>query len=426
MLQTAHIEDSDPQGEQGVGVTAQPTLDDCQTAASQGQLSLSRLMLSDYRNYESAQLNVPAQPIVLCGQNGAGKTNVLEAISYLSPGRGLRGARLGDIGRRNPALSGNTASGTWSVAATLETRNGPIKLGTGIEPRMAEDGAEGLEATNERRVVRIDGETAKGPAALAEHMRLVWLTPQMDRLFTEGASSRRRFLDRLVLGFDPDHGRRVSKFERVMRERSRLLRDGKDDPAWLAALEAQMAEGSVAIAAARRDVVARLRGALSAGIGPFPSADIAVHGDAEDLLDEASAVDVETELRQRLVQSRGADKEKGRTRIGAHRSDLDVVHLERQMPAALCSTGEQKAVLIAIILADARLQAMQQGSPPIMLLDEIAAHLDEERRAALVDEILGLGAQAWLTGTDVSLFAALEGRACFMNVVNGKVTPAND
>jgi len=187
-----------------------------------------------------------------------------------------------------------------------------------------------------------------------------------------------------------------------------------------------MAEGSVAIAAARRDVVARLRGALAAGIGPFPSADMAVHGDAEDLLEDISAVDVETELRERLSRSRSQDREKGGARTGAHRTDLDVVHLERQMPAALCSTGEQKAVLIAIVLADARLQAMQQGSPPIMLLDEIAAHLDEERRAALVDEILGLGAQAWLTGTDRALFSALEGRACFMNVVNGKVTPAND
>ena len=413
MLQTSHSDD------------AAPDIKPVQGSAP-SSLYLSRLMVSQYRNYGTETMKVPSKPVVLCGQNGAGKTNILEAISYLSPGRGLRGAKLADIGRRDGA---NAVSGSWSVAATLETPNGPVKLGTGLEPRMASgdnsDGT-GAEGVSDRRVVRIDGETARGPSALADYMRLVWLTPQMDRLFTEGASSRRRFLDRLVLGFDAEHGRRVSKYERVMRERSRLLRDGKDDPAWLGALEAQMAEGSVAIAAARRDVVARLRGALAAGIGPFPSADMAVHGDAEDLLEDISAVDVETELRERLSRSRSQDREKGGARTGAHRTDLDVVHLERQMPAALCSTGEQKAVLIAIVLADARLQAMQQGSPPIMLLDEIAAHLDEERRAALVDEILGLGAQAWLTGTDRALFSALEGRACFMNVVNGKVTPAND
>jgi DNA replication and repair protein RecF len=422
MLQTSHI-DNAASGPEAVPVS------------SPSSLFLSRLMVSQYRNYGTETLQVPPQPVVLCGQNGAGKTNILEAISYLSPGRGLRGAKLADIGRRGgaDAAPGEAVSGSWSVAATLETPNGPVKLGTGLEPRMASSGnvdggdrAGSVDGLSERRVVRIDGETARGPSALADYMRLVWLTPQMDRLFTEGASSRRRFLDRLVLGFDAEHGRRVSKYERVMRERSRLLRDGKDDPAWLGALEAQMAEGSVAIAAARRDVVARLRGALAAGIGPFPSADMEVHGDAEDLLADISAVDVETELRERLSHSRNTDRDKGGARIGAHRADLEVVHLERQMPAALCSTGEQKAVLIAIVLADARLQAMQQGSPPIMLLDEIAAHLDEERRAALVDEILGLGAQAWLTGTDRALFSALEGRACFMNVVNGKVTPAND
>ncbi|TDI62208.1 MAG: DNA replication/repair protein RecF [Alphaproteobacteria bacterium] len=437
-MQSAQIEGSAPREE---GVTVPPETQLPETRANDhanprpdagrqanagrqsnaGRLAVSRLMVTQYRNYESAVLDVPAMPIVLCGPNGAGKTNILEAISYLSPGRGLRGAKLADIGRRTGDIVG-----AWSVAATLETQSGSVKLGTGIEPRSASDDDDSTEGGNDRRVVRIDGETAKGPAALADFMRLIWLTPQMDRLFVEGASSRRRFLDRLVLGFDPDHGKRVSKYERVMRERSRLLRGGQADQTWLSALEAQMAEGSVAIAAARRDVVARLRGALAAGIGPFPSADMTVRGDAEDLLVDHSAVDVEASLRDQLSRSRGTDGERGRTRVGAHRADLEVIHLERQMPAGLCSTGEQKAVLIAIILADARLQAMQQGSPPIMLLDEIAAHLDEHRRAALVEEILDLGVQAWMTGTDRTLFAALEGRACFMNVVNGKVTPAND
>jgi DNA replication and repair protein RecF len=421
MLQSVQMEDAAPQGE-GVTVELEAQLDDCAgQRPDAGRLTVSRLMVTQYRNYEKAVLDVPARPIVLCGPNGAGKTNILEAISYLSPGRGLRGAKLADIGRRD----GDT-TGAWSVAATLETRNGPVKLGTGIEPRQAPDADETGETGNDRRVVRIDGEAAKGPAALADFMRLIWLTPQMDRLFVEGASSRRRFLDRLVLGFDPDHGKRVSKYERVMRERSRLLRAGQADKTWLLALEAQMAESSVAIAAARRDVVARLRGALAAGIGPFPSADMTVRGDAEDLLVDHAAVDVEASLRDQLGHSRGKDGERGRTRVGAHRTDLEVVHLERHMPAGLCSTGEQKAVLIAIILADARLQTMQQGSPPIMLLDEIAAHLDADRRAALVEEILDLGAQAWMTGTDRTLFTALEGQAFFMNVANGKVVPAND
>ncbi len=425
MLQSAQIEDSAPHRE---GVTVQPEPQNSDRADQRpvaGRLAVSRLMVAEYRNYKSAVLDVPSTPIVLCGPNGAGKTNILEAISYLSPGRGLRGARLADIGRRS-----GDEMGAWSVAATLETKDGPVKLGTGIEPRSAADDPEASDTSNDtgrdRRVVRIDGETAKGPATLADYMRLIWLTPQMDRLFVEGASSRRRFLDRLVLGFDPDHGKRVSKYERVMRERSRLLRAGQADPAWLSALEAQMAEGSVAIAAARRDVVARLRGALAAGIGPFPSADMTVRGDAEDLLVDQAAVDAEASLRDQLSLSRGPDGDRGRTRVGAHRTDLEVIHLERQMPAGLCSTGEQKAVLVAIILADARLQAMQQGSPPIMLLDEIAAHLDEDRRTALVEEILDLGAQAWMTGTDRTLFAALEGHAHFLNVVNGKVTPAND
>jgi DNA replication and repair protein RecF len=385
---------------------------------AQDRLSLSRLMVSHYRNYGMAQLDVPASPVVLYGHNGAGKTNILEAISYLSPGRGLRGARLADLNRRTAEGPAGT---TWSVAATLETALGPVRLGTGLERK-----ADQPEGDAERRVVRIDGETVRGPAALAEYLRLTWLTPQMNGLFMEGASSRRRFLDRLVLGFDPDHGRRVSQYERVMRERTRLLRDGGADDAWLSALEAQMAESSVAIAAARRDVVARLRGALAASVGPFPSAAMTVTGDAEDGLDSQSALDVENWLREQLAQSRLRDGERGRASFGAHRTDLEVVHLVHQMTAADCSTGEQKALLVSIVLAEARLQAMQQGSAPIMLLDEIVAHLDGVRRAALVDELLGLGVQAWLTGTDRPLFEALEGRACFMHVENGKVSPAND
>jgi DNA replication and repair protein RecF len=374
-------------------------------------LAVTRLTLTDFRNYGEARIDVAARPVVLTGPNGAGKTNVLEALSYLTPGRGLRGARLSELAR----LGGG---GGWSVAARIETPSGLAAVGTGIEGRTAD---EGDEDGAERRVVRIDGAPARGPAALADLIRAVWLTPQMDRLFTDGRSDRRRFLDRLVLGYDPEHGRRVGAYERVMRERLKLLRDGNGDDAWLTALEARMAEATVAIAAARREAVMRLRGALAAGIGPFPRADLTVRGLAEDLLGEQAAVEVEGRLQALFRRSRAGDRDAGRTQEGAHRADMEVVHLAKGLPAALCSTGEQKALLVAVVLADARLQAVHRGAPPLLLLDEVAAHLDETRREALFDEILALGCQAWMTGTDRALFERLEGQAQFLAVAQGKV-----
>jgi DNA replication and repair protein RecF len=374
-------------------------------------LAVTRLTLTDFRNYAAERIEVAPRPVVLTGANGAGKTNVLEALSYLTPGRGLRGARLPELARIGGA-------GGWSVAARIETPSGGAAIGTGIEGRVDEAGD---EDGAERRVVRIDGAPARGPAALAELVRIVWLTPQMDRLFTDARSDRRRFLDRLVLGYDPEHGRRVAAYERVTRERQKLLRDGAGDAAWLDALEGRMAEASVAIAAARREAVMRLRGALAAGIGPFPGAELAVRGFAEDLLAEHAAVEVEARLQARLRRNRAADRDAGRTQEGAHRADLEVVHLAKGLPAALCSTGEQKALLVAVVLADARLQAAHRGAPPLLLLDEIAAHLDETRRAALFEEIIALGSQAWMTGTDRALFERLEGVARFLRVAQGRV-----
>ncbi|MBI1179032.1 MAG: DNA replication/repair protein RecF [Alphaproteobacteria bacterium] len=375
-------------------------------------LAVTRLTLTDFRNYVAERVEVRPRPVVLTGPNGAGKTNVLEALSYLTPGRGLRGARL-------PELARIGGGGGWSVAARIETPAGSAAVGTGIEGR-APDG--GDDETAERRVVRIDGAPARGPAALAELVRVVWLTPQMDRLFSDGRSDRRRFLDRLVLGYDPEHGRRVAAYERVMRDRLKLLRDGPADDAWLAALEARMAEQSVAIAAARREAVMRLRGALAAGIGPFPGADLRARGYAEEALDELAAVEVETRLQDLLRRNRPGDRESGRTQEGAHRADLEVTHLVKGLPAALCSTGEQKALLVAVVLADARLQAAHRGAPPLLLMDEVAAHLDQARRAALFEEIVALGSQAWLTGTDRALFESLTGAAQFLSVAQGKVT----
>ncbi|MGE4058330.1 MAG: DNA replication/repair protein RecF [Sphingomonadales bacterium] len=374
-------------------------------------LAVTRLTLTDFRNYVAERIEAAPRPVVLTGQNGAGKTNVLEALSYLTQGRGLRGARLPDLARIGGA-------GGWSVAARIETPSGIAAIGTGIEGRTADDGDdEGAE----RRVVRIDGAPARGPAALADLIRVVWLTPQMDRLFTDGRSDRRRFLDRLVLGYDPEHGRRVGAYEREMRERLKLLRDGLGDDAWLTALEGRMAEATVAIAAARREAVLRLRGALAAGIGPFPRAELTVRGLAEDLLGEHAAVEVEGRLQGLLRRNRAADRDAGRTQDGAHRADLEVVHLAKGLPAALCSTGEQKALLVAVVLADARLQAAHRGAP-LLLLDEVAAHLDATRREALFDEILALGCQAWMTGTDRALFEKLTGKALFLGVAQGKVS----
>ena len=340
-----------------------------------------------------AELALDGRPAVLTGENGAGKTNLLEAISLLSPGRGLRGVPYAEIAR-------DEGAGGWAVAATLETGQGPLRIGTGIEP--------GVEPAARSRTVRIDGEIA-GPSALAAHVRTVWLTPALDRLFLDGASDRRHFFDRLVMGFDPAHGARVNTYDRALRERNRLLADGVFDDAWLSGLEIQMAEHGVAIAAARVETLARLRGALDAAeTHAFPRAEVALDGTLEAALESDAAVDIEDAFRRELAAMRGRDAAAGRALTGPHRTDLAVRHVARDREARSCSTGEQKALLIGIVLANARLLAAR-GTPPLLLLDEIAAHLDERRRAALFDEIVALGLQAFLTGADPSLFNSRHG-----------------
>jgi DNA replication and repair protein RecF len=386
-------------------------------AAAAPALALRRIVLSDFRSYRRAELAVPAQPVVLFGPNGAGKTNLLEAISFLAPGRGLRRARIAEIERR--VAAGEPAGAGWAIFATLDTPAGERSIGTGRDPdRSPEDEA------SDRRVVRIDGAPAKGQSALAELVHLLWLTPEMDRLFDGGASDRRRFLDRIVLGFVPDHARNLAGYEQAMRERNRLLKDGHVDETWLGALEQGMAESGVAVAAARRQVVGRLAMAADSALGPFPIPDLALAGETEAELAAGPALAAEDALRRRLAESRRADTEAGRALAGPHRSDLVVHHRAKSMPAALCSTGEQKALLVALVLAAARLLKLQRSAAPILLLDEIAAHLDAERRAALFDEIEALGAQAWMTGTDAQLFAALGGRAAFFNVADGALRAA--
>lgn len=386
--------------------------------ASPVRSAVVKLSLTDFRSYASLKLDCDIRPAVLTGPNGAGKTNLLEAISFLLPGRGLRRARLTDVTRSD---AGDVLPGgiRWAVAATLDTATGPTEIGTGFE--ATDDGEDGG-----RRVSRMNGAPARSQSALGEVFAAVWLVPEMDRLFMEGASARRRFLDRLVAAFDAAHTTRLNDYEQAMRERTRLLRDDKTglrsaDTGWVAALEKRMAESGVALAAARRAFVQRLAAACELGIGPFPAAGVSLVGDAEQWLDSRSALEAEDLFRDALAASRAADREAGRALAGPHRSDIEVVHLQKCRPAAGCSTGEQKALLISIVLAHARLVSLDRGAAPLLLMDEIAAHLDSDRRSALFDEICAVGAQAWMTGTDRELFEAFGDRAQFFRVDSATV-----
>lgn len=372
---------------------------------------IARLTLSQFRNYTSVSLAPGPAPVVLTGANGAGKTNILEAVSLLSPGRGLRGVPFLELRQ-----SGSTAP--WAVSARLQSRNGETILGTGLSG----DPAEGERAV---RLIRINGEPAAS-SALAEYLRIVWLTPALDGLFTGPAAERRRFLDRMTATFTPGYRRQLSQFERATRQRNRLLEMGGTS-SLLDALELQMAESGVAIAAARMQLLEQLNAMIAeretgARNSAFPAASLEIDGTLETSLTEQAAVDVEDGYLQELARLREIDRAAKRTTAGPHRSDLLVYNRARRLPARLCSTGEQKALLAGLVLAHAELVKRQNGSAPIILLDEIAAHLDEERRAALFAQIEALEAQAWLTGTDREMFAPLEGRAQFFVVHDGKIS----
>ena len=381
-------------------------------AAAQ-RVGVTRLVLTDFRNYREARLTLGTEPVVLTGPNGAGKTNLLEALSLLAPGRGLRGAKLTEIDRR-PEPGGDHCNSGWAVAAVVATRGGALRIGTGRD-----------RTVSERRIVRIDGEPVRGQAALGERLGVAWLTPPMDRLFLEGPSGRRRFLDRLVLGLDPAHASRVSAYEQALRERSHLLRDGPADRAWLAALEEVMAEQGVAVAAGRRDTVQRLDRICAEARGPFPRARLTLVGGVESWLEEVPALAAEARFAAALAANRQTDGQAGGAAIGPHRSDLAVSLAEKGIAAEFASTGEQKALLIAILLAHAALQQATRGEPPLLLLDEIAAHLDASRRAALFEALVRLDSQAWLTGTDAALFAPLRYDAQFLSVHDGTLSPTS-
>ena len=370
------------------------------------QTHISRLSLTDFRNYAALAIDLRPGTVVFTGDNGAGKTNLLEAISLFTPGRGLRRAPYGDVAREG-------GDGGFALHAVLDGPQGEVEIGTGIVNG---------EAT---RRVRINGARARSADAMLEWLRVVWLTPAMDALFTGPAGDRRRFLDRLVLAIDAGHGQRALDYEKAMRGRNRLLADGSRDGAWFEAIEQQMAETGVAIAAARTEMVRLLTAMIDRlpDEGPFPHADLALSGELETQVASLPAVDVEERFRRALAEGRERDRIAGRTLDGPHRSDLLVRHRPKAMPAELCSTGEQKALLVGMVLSHARLTGEMSGIRPILLLDEIAAHLDGGRRAALFSILEELNCQAFMTGTEPSLFASLEGRAQFLTVDHGAVGP---
>ncbi|CAN7143075.1 DNA replication/repair protein RecF [Mesorhizobium sp. LjRoot246] len=374
------------------------------------QNHISKLTLTNFRNYAALAIDLEPGAVVFSGDNGAGKTNLLEAISFLTPGRGLRRAPYADVAREG-------GDGGFALHARLDGPDGQVEIGTGISG--------GDNAGEGGRRVRINGASARSAEEMLEWLRVVWLTPAMDALFTGPAADRRRFLDRLVLAIDPGHGQRAIDYEKAMRGRNRLLTEGSRNNSWFDAIETQMAETGVAIAAARAEMVRLLAAMIDRlpDTGPFPQADIGLSGDLEAEIATAPAVDVEERFRRTLAEGRDRDRAAGRTLDGPHRSDLVVRHRPKAMPAELCSTGEQKALLVGIVLSHARLTGEMSGMTPILLLDEIAAHLDSGRRAALFSILEDLNCQAFMTGTDAALFSSLKGRAQFLTVDHGTVGP---
>jgi DNA replication and repair protein RecF len=375
---------------------------------------IRRLTLTNFRSYRAAQIEVAAGPIVLVGPNGAGKTNLIEAISFLAPGRGLRRATLDEVGFQE-------GNGSWAVAAEVDGALGLATLGTGIEAPAAPD-------TALSRKCRIDREPAVSVAALSDHVRVIWLVPAMDGIFAGPASERRRFLDRLALAVDAEHSGRVSALERALRSRNRLLEEPRPDPHWLDAIEHETAEVAVAVAAQRAETVARLQQALRTRDDPasvFPASEIALKGWIEELIRERPALEAEDRYRAVLKDNRARDAAAGRTLDGPHLTDLTVTHARKRIPAQDASTGEQKALLIGLVLAHASLLTEMSGFAPILLLDEVVAHLDPARRSALYRELEQLGAQVWMTGADPAAFAEIEARAQVFEVAPGRVARKN-
>jgi len=378
------------------------------TSLAMSATRVLRLTLNNFRNYRAASLAADAKTVVLVGPNGAGKTNLIEAVSFLAPGRGLRRANLDEVAFAE-------GDGSWAAAAEVEGALGLATLGTGIE-RPIEDGAA------VQRKCRIDREPVGSAAAFADHLRVVWLVPAMDTLFVGAPAERRRFLDRLALAVDAEHASRVNALERALRSRNRLLEDARPDAHWLDAVEHETAELAVAVASQRVETVRRLDGVLASRLAAaFPPAAIALDGWMEQLIAVHPAAEIEERYRAVLRDNRMRDAAAGRTLDGPHLTDLKVIYAPKGIAAADASTGEQKALLIGLVLAQARLIAEMTAFAPVLLLDEVVAHLDPGRRAALHGELAQLGAQAWLTGADPALFVEVEGDASFVDVASGRL-----
>ncbi|KAB1080203.1 DNA replication/repair protein RecF [Methylobacterium soli] len=388
-----------------------PSGPDPETDLPAGGQRLSRLIARDFRNHAELDLAIGRRFVALVGENGAGKTNLLEAISLFSPGRGLRRADFATMARVG-------GPGGFAVSLTLARDESEHRLGTGCEPP-------GYEA-RASRLCRIDGATVPSPVAFAEFLRIVWLTPDFDGLFRGPAGDRRRFLDRLVLAVDAAHGSRVSAMERALRSRNRLLEERPGDSQWLDAIEREVAELGVAVALARRETVERLDRLIAEtrdDAEPFPWASLRLEGDLDDLVAVWPAIEAEDRFRLALRQGRHRDRAAGRTLTGPQTTDLVVRHGPKDVPAATASTGEQKALLIGLVLAHARLVQAMSGIAPVILLDEVAAHLDPRRRTGLFDALEALPGQVWMTGADPALFAELSGRADVVRVADGRIVP---
>ena len=383
---------------------------------SEHSLWIERLALTNFRSYAQVVIETGPEPQVIAGANGAGKTNLLEALSLLAPGQGMRRAPFSEI----PRAGGD---GGFAVASRVHTLNGAADIGTGLNPQSDPNG----ERATTGRIVRIDGVAQSGSGVLADYLEIVWVTPAMDGLFTGAAAERRRFLDRLILCFDPGYRTIAGRFERAMTSRNRMLSDGVRDNAQLSGFEQVMSEAGIAVAAARLEAVSAMAAIVARRKArdpnsAFPWSDFALEGKIEQDLANMPAVEAEDGYARVLRETRERDRAAGRTLDGPHRSDLVVGHGPKQIAARLCSTGEQKALLLGLVLAHAELLTeRQEGAAPVLLLDEITAHLDEHRRAALFEEILRLKAQAWMTGTDAASFTALAGKARFWRVDESQI-----
>lgn len=383
---------------------------------------VKRLTLTDFRNYDFLRLNLELAPIIITGENGSGKTNILEAVSFLTPGRGLRGAKLADIKRIVPNDNPENfefghSPVNWAVSASVQKNDEDFEIGTASESQQKDE----TSRTFERRIVKIDNQKISSQAELGKYISAIWLTPQMDRLFRGGAQPRRSFLDRMVYAFDIEHAKRTSQFEHLYKEWSELIKSGRFNDSWLTILEKNMAETGVAIAAARKDIVERLNTFISDEPDDvFPNVSIELDGTIEKMLDSKPALAVEDYYAAILANQRQSVLYSDNSE-GINRTDFKVYYKKKNMAAELCSTGEQKSLLIGLILAQTKCQILDKGFAPVLLLDEVVAHLDTAKKEALIEKIKALKIQAFITATDASLFDSMKDCAQFLSVRNGVV-----